>query len=319
MKSRSRGEATPGKRNVYLYLAGGLGNQLFQLAAAIKNFPNHEIYLLDEVGNIRRNMDGDADIYSYELPDNVHKFELTKPGKLYRRSFAYLLRSKIVERKYENFLTKKLFACVANQLVLRYVREECRIIIGEGVGFSNLEATNSDDSYIVIGYFQTYVWAAGVIPNLKKISERHALLETTELAMMERPLAVHIRLGDYKDSPHFGIPSKKYYERAIATLWAENKYGKIWLFSDEPNLAMTYLPENVEYRVIDFPQDSAALALERLRLCDGYVIGNSTFGWWGAIATHNPEAKVVAPKKWFRLMKDPADLIPDNWQRFSAW
>jgi hypothetical protein len=306
------------KKNVYLYLAGGLGNQLFQLAAAVKNFPNHEIFILDEIGNVRRSTGGAADLYSYLLPNHVQRFEKVDNDHLTRRAFSYLLRSKIVGRRYENLFTKAFLNNLANRLVVKYVGEKCRVLVGQGVGYSQLNV-DPTHSYILIGYFQTYSWATAEISNLRLESEPQTMLETRALANIEKPLAVHVRLGDYKNSPHFGIPNINYYHEAIKSMWKSDQYKKVWLFSDEPDLAKEYLPSDIDYRIINFPEDSSAVALERLRCCFGYVIGNSTFGWWGAIASRVPNAEVTAPEKWFRLMDDPVDLIPPHWHRLSAW
>ena len=42
------------------------------------------------------------------------------------------------------------------------------------------------------------------------------------------------------------------------------------------------------------------------------VVANSSYSWWAARLSHeNP--KVVAPYNWYKSMKQPNDLIPDDW------
>ena len=63
---------------------------------------------------------------------------------------------------------------------------------------------------------------------------------------------------------------------------------------------------------------SAAETLQTMRLCHGYVIGNSSFSWWGAKLSFQENPPVISPSKWFLGQPDPAGLIPDDWERIDA-
>jgi hypothetical protein len=53
-----------------------------------------------------------------------------------------------------------------------------------------------------------------------------------------------------------------------------------------------------------------------MKQCGHLVIANSSFSWWAAWLSENPEKIVIAPQKWFNEFDaDTSDLIPERWIR----
>ena len=51
--------------------------------------------------------------------------------------------------------------------------------------------------------------------------------------------------------------------------------------------------------------------------CSDFIIGNSTYSWWGAWLCNNPDKIVIYPDKWFgpnNQNNSTKDLFPKEWR-----
>jgi hypothetical protein len=142
-----------------------------------------------------------------------------------------------------------------------------------------------------------------------------------ELAQVEKPILVHVRLGDYVSIDTFGIPSESYYEGALTYILKNSNLDKIWLFSNEPEKAIDLLPEWAQAKIRIIPDSSLTPAetLELMRHCHAFVIANSTFSWWGAYLSYNRDSLKAGPTPWFKGEPSPKDIIPETWKTFQAF
>ena len=305
-------------KRIFVSLTGGLGNQLFQLASGIAN-SSDRVELVSYLGNPRLSMSGNPDLFSYELPPCVSIAKKKKVDFFSNKLVRLLLRlsSKTVMKDSDTFLKK--CTILFSTLILSFkIGARIAIKVSNGLGFSKLVIPPRDT--LLVGYFQSYRWASETqvliaLKKLKLVIESPEVSRYMNLADREKPLAVHVRLGDYKNEPTIGVLSKEYYEKAIENILSEGQYGAIWLFSDELELAGEIIAKcsALPVRMIPTVNESAAATLEVMRFCKGYVIANSTFSWWGAFLSYTPNASVIVPKPWFKGIKDPRDLIPPHW------
>jgi len=313
------------KRNFIVSLTGGLGNQLFQLAAGLKISEGKEVHLTVAYGNPRPFSKDTADLYSFSLPTNVKIIKRKPASLLVKKCIGYNLRMGTDPRKYENLKIVKWFIkCATNFLLFLNLRQIFTLVSGKGVGFS--EISKSKKNSLLVGYFQSYKWAAesNVLKALKTIKpiEESLLLESLiRKAKAEKPLFVHVRLTDYKSEEKIGIPSRDYYSNSVKKLMKSGRFSKIWLFSDEVETAKNYIPEEYKEILTIIPEidNSPVLTLELLRHGSGYVIANSSFSWWGAFLSYEENVKVIAPYPWFKNLDSPLDLIPPSWETSNPW
>lgn len=132
-------------------------------------------------------------------------------------------------------------------------------------------------------------------------------------------VSVHFRRGDYVTNPsaaaYHGVASLDYYAAAMSEVRRRVPESRFFLFSDEPewvkqnfktDLPLTYVEGN--------GPDRGGEDLRLMSACRHHIVANSSFSWWGAWLGGNREKVVVAPQRWFMAGdNDTKDLIPEEW------
>lgn len=310
-------------------LTGGLGNQLFQAAAALDLAHGGQVETLPDLGAPRRADGVTADALRLHWPQTVAVGDVaTVPllTGLARKSAGYMLRIGVIGAGIERARWFRAAATFAASLALTPVlRVRCAVSAAVGVGY-DATCVSSRHRPLLIGYFQTWrhVMAPHVLPVMRDAFDGVAeqwFCEMAQHAEREQPIVVHVRLGDYRKEPGLGLIAGEYYAQAISAATAELPDSRIWLFSDEPDAALQMLPEHIAAanpRIVDPPSaDSHPAELMRvMSLGRRFVLGNSTFGWWAAMLSPNTPV-VCVPTPWFAIGDQPRDLIPPQWQQRS--
>lgn len=159
----------------------------------------------------------------------------------------------------------------------------------------------------------------------------------------ERPLlACHLRRGDYVRYPErHPILPVTYYKEAYKKMHRDTPY-RVLFFCEKDDIAVVvsqYIePLKVEYPDYEFIWVNTDAAdweqMLIMSLCNDFVIANSTFSWWAAylsnnlsnnlennnLENNNREKKVCYPFRWF----GPAlrnhvmtDFFPSDWSRID--
>jgi len=310
-------------KNLKIFLTGGLGNQLFQLAAGLYYANGRKIELNLETANPRRSSTGEVELLILNLPKEI-ELQNENKGKLARKIFGYNLRSGYSPRKYEqNLLFRKLKKHISSIALILLFGKRLKVSVSGDLG-NDPDIRVSDSNEILIGYFQTHIVAEEILKikdSLFKGLRKEKILKYRGQADDEIPLLVHVRLGDYKGEDQFGILHSDYYETAIKSLWANGIYKKIWLFSDQPEDAISRIPQKYREvtRVISSEGLDSAETLFIMTMCQGYIIANSSFSWWGAFLRENQNAPVIAPQPWFISLGEPSQLVPNQWTRVQGF
>jgi hypothetical protein len=311
-------------KSVYVMLAGGLGNQLFQLACAYSR-TSEDVYLDVSLANPRVNEFGFVDISDFRLGPEVKFFNPAGSKHITSRAANFILRSGIKPKKFEEFkIVQKSANWITSILLSRRTRTWVDVSQGLDNGYFNLPSKRRNE--YLIGYFQSHRWLSHDdfkvhfknIALKKKCEELDAFLEEEKGF---NAVLVHVRLGDYKLERDFGIPDSSYYMEALTRINEIEKIERIWLFSDEPNEAIQFCPEQFRdlVRVVPEFNEKSAVTLEAMRHAKSYVIANSSLSWWGAKLSYAERPLVIAPAPWFKAKPEPTDIVPEDWIRLRAW
>ena len=133
------------------------------------------------------------------------------------------------------------------------------------------------------------------------------------------PVSVHVRRGDYLDESNiknFGVCSTEYYRKAISRILIKHPDATFFVFSDD----MQWVRENLFIPNVVFVVHENPLPdymdMYLMTLCKGHIIANSTFSFWGAYLSSEPDNFTIYPQKWFA---EPSwtvpDIFPDEWVR----
>lgn len=136
----------------------------------------------------------------------------------------------------------------------------------------------------------------------------------TTRAQQEKTVSIHFRLGDYRAIPHHQIDLGNYYRTALQRVPAGHR---LHLFSDEPALCKAYFQAYAGRKGLVFTTAKVRSDIETLyemSLClGGNIVANSTFSWWAAWYAHTAGSPwATYPDKWLNGLPCPGGLVP-NW------
>ena len=177
----------------------------------------------------------------------------------------------------------------------------------------------------LVGYWQSeryFTWnRTRLLMDLEPV--RPLIAENAVLTHIRstQSVALHIRRGDYVSNvaanKFHGLCDMDYYHRAIMNLKRILTEFEVFVFSDEPEWAKRNLQLDVSTHYIDsHSEGNGFIDLELMRNCKHHIVANSSFSWWGAWLCESVGQHVHAPMQWFA---DPntntSDVVPSRWNR----
>ena len=182
----------------------------------------------------------------------------------------------------------------------------------DGVEWPTFEAAcrSGEPTLRIAGYFQNenfFLSASEAVKAAFRLTPRLPVDATRRT-----PVCVHVRRGDFVGSASHGICLQPYYTTAIGLMRAMVPNPIFVVVSDDPGWCRTHLGGIPE--VVVLPAQSEQAALETMYACSGFILSNSTFGWWAAwMADGSP---VIAPDRF--TANGAWEVCPRRWIRVPA-
>ena len=290
------------RKKIYLYLTGGLGNQLFQYSCA-KNLAinlNADLIIEDRLGFIN---DG---IFKrkIELPKNLYYKKISTKERII---FLFLLFIKKI------FYRKKIYINYKNSIIIDETNEKKFI-----KNFFHI--TNSCKKIYLVGFFQSEKYFIDnkdiIINKIKKNTIKNKSLLRLSKTINKKSLMIGMRF--FEEAPikirkNFGgIEFIKFFNHAIKKMSTKYKFKKAYVFTTSLNNKLIKNKLNLKSIIINQSNGYSGTSLDNILIISkfkNFIISNSSFYWWGAyLSSYKTKIKIVASNKFKNQ-----DTLPAGW------
>lgn len=290
-------------RVIAVRLEGGLGNQMFQYAAARALALRHQTEVLVDVTS------------------------LLKPhGNVTRRIFE-LGHFKHVATPMRHSESRRLSWLHRVPAMARWV-SPWHMYAEHGTAYEPAFANLPDQSYL-LGYWQSARYFSDVAKVVAAEFEPIGVLSAESQVVAQRiaatpSVAVHVRRGDYVTLPSaanfHGVLPLDYYAQAMKRVQLIEPQAHFFVFSDDLTWCQEQLPRTAPMTFVG--HNAGVDAWQDLNLmshCRHHVIANSSFSWWGAWLADQrwgvTGRRVIAPKQWFAGQQQVSqDRYLEHWE-----
>ncbi len=299
------------KRKIITMIKGGLGNQLFCYAAArrLAIFNNAELKIDNVTGfEIDKTYKRRYLLHHFNIKQNFASYrERKEPFGRYRHYLSAKL-SKLYQFEKRHYIQREMLEFeerLLNVVVKRSVYLD-GVWLGENY-FKDIEDIIRNDLRIIS-------------PKDKKN------LEISELIKKTNAVCLHLR---WFIPPGVNNKDKKYnmrmdyYQRAIDRITSMIEPTHFFIFSDYPDAVREKLIINKHSNTFIYnnnSEDNCYADLWLMQQCKHFIIANSTFSWWGAWLSNNPDKIVICPDIRLRGITawDVDGLVPVNWIKIKV-
>lgn len=270
-------------------LFGGMGNQMFQYAAAYRLALAQNTELVLNTYALRHDRLRNFSLSPYWINNQIVDFYLPEASAL--KKYIYGIPGKI-----HHFNEKVEFEFDPEIIKLRDHQHLC-------------------------GYWQNPKYFEDIREVIQSVyslrSPSSAFLHLQKNIRSGLSVSMHIRRGDFLGKSFVrhkhDVCDVKYYEDAIQHINSliEADYT-LYIFSDDAYWSRQHFSKYNNVHFIQLPSDAEELIL--MSECRHNIIANSTFSWWAAWLNRHTDKIVIAPEPWLKNSSLPYQhLLPASW------
>ncbi len=290
-------------------LKGGLGNQMFQYALGrVLSLKNKT----ELVFNTEAYEDKTERPFTHNMPARSYDLDVFNTvGRIAKTSeIPWLYR----------MYGKGNLMLIVDAVRRRIFRHKAQEIYFEK--FNPALLTLGPSAYID-GFFQTPKYMIGYEDIIRKdFTLTHAPAQNIKNCAEEisntNSLCIHVRRGDYVGNAYHEVVNMEYYKKGIEIVSQKTNPETIYVFSDD----ISWCKEHMKFDLPTVFVDDTYAGIKGeghmylMSNCKNFIIANSSFSWWAAWLSNNPDKIVICPKQWFGDVSiDTSDLIPKSWIR----
>ena len=206
--------------------------------------------------------------------------------------------------------------------------------------FHYKQIPNLNNDTLLDGYFQSHKYFEHNINKIRRIigideKINNVLIKYPEYTV-NKTISIHYRMGDYLTLHEFHpVKKSKYYIDAFNTLISEGvdiyDYDILYFCEENDNERVNDINlgindalkeltgKDLRYKKVsdDIPDWEQLLIMTSSK---HYIIGNSTFSWFGAYLSSSNDPVICYPETWFGFRYDGTitdDLFPDSWIKIN--
>lgn len=284
---------------------GGLGNQMFQFALAIS---------MDSLGIPTK-----ISVNDFIFQEHYQGFELIKAFDIpvcFDDRFRVIYVSKLLR---PIFVKSKL--SFLSHVAKKVLYKQNKVYLEKNEFDFDTSIYSLKDSYLIGGwkstsYFESQKSLIQEVFNFKKPTDDTNLSVSKKIESCNA-VAVHIRRGNYSDPDlnqnRILLDESDYYEKAFNYIRKQVESPKFFIFSDDPDWVRLNCNKEDCFVISHNTGAKSYLDMYLMSRCKHFIIANSSFSWWPAWLSNNPEKIVVSPDSW-ESMDPKKSILEKDWK-----
>jgi hypothetical protein len=295
---------------VIVRLLGGLGNQMFQYAAGRALSVRHNTTLKLDLTRLLDHSPRENYVHrDYALGIFNIRESFATPQEIAHRvgNYSNPVQRWLFKARRKIGMTPKYLTEIPYQFTSSFLRAPA-------------------DCYLD-GYWQNEKYFKEIESTIRReFSFKESLSEDSkplaDQIQTSNSICLHVRRGDLVAHPianqFHGVCGVEYFAQAIAMIANQVARPRFFIFSDDIEWCQRELKLSYPWEIVSnqFAMPTLSQHFQLMTLCKHFIISNSSYSWWGAWLSGNPNKIVIAPRQWIaRTDMDTSDVTPSGWLR----